>query len=320
MNPLLKNAISSIQIGVRDYELIPENEIRALSAVRNITAGILLLFKEKLRRLSPDDSNEVLIKKEVGPSSSEKGGLHYVGIGKKTVDWYEIKKHFRALSINADIQRVESIINVRNSIEHYHTSEPAHAIKDLLANTFLVIRDFAQKELKEEPAKLFGRETWGVLLSVGEVHERELKICRQQISAMTWPHQEIRALVCAVLCPSCQSSLIKADDFHHLDELQLSCAQCGCQFFYADVVEEAAAEAYWADNYISVKDGGDPVLQECDQCAKETFLWEENICLACAWTSTHRTCIHCNAALGHHDGPELCSGCEYEQEHSSGML
>lgn len=62
---LFKNAIESIQIGVEDYNT--EDNRRHGSATRNIYAGILLLYKEKLRQLSPSDSNEVLIKKDIIP-------------------------------------------------------------------------------------------------------------------------------------------------------------------------------------------------------------------------------------------------------------
>jgi hypothetical protein len=47
MNTMLENAVQSVQIGVEDY--LSKNSRRALSAVRNVSAGILLLFKEKLR-------------------------------------------------------------------------------------------------------------------------------------------------------------------------------------------------------------------------------------------------------------------------------
>ncbi len=62
---LLNNAIESIQVGVEDY-LMGDSK-RYLSAVRNICAGILLLYKEKLCRLSPPQDKEVLIKKDIRP-------------------------------------------------------------------------------------------------------------------------------------------------------------------------------------------------------------------------------------------------------------
>ncbi len=51
---LLANAIESIRLGVEDYE--DGSHPRLLSALRNIHAGILLLYKEALRRLSPQDT------------------------------------------------------------------------------------------------------------------------------------------------------------------------------------------------------------------------------------------------------------------------
>lgn len=55
-----------------------------LSAVRNIHAGILLLYKEALRRLSPQGSQEVLIKAKVIPKRSKNGEIQFVGSGRKT--------------------------------------------------------------------------------------------------------------------------------------------------------------------------------------------------------------------------------------------
>jgi hypothetical protein len=61
MSDLLKNAIASIQLGVEDFKR-NDDPRRLLSAIRNFYAGVLLLCKEVLRRLSPDDSNEVHVK------------------------------------------------------------------------------------------------------------------------------------------------------------------------------------------------------------------------------------------------------------------
>ena len=48
----LANAIESIQVGIEDWQT--GTHPRLLSAVRNIHAGILLLFKEALLRQSPE--------------------------------------------------------------------------------------------------------------------------------------------------------------------------------------------------------------------------------------------------------------------------
>jgi hypothetical protein len=68
---LLDNAIGSIKVGVEDAQ--SGKHERLLSAVRNIHAGILLLYKEALRRLSPPGSNEVLLKETIRPKRDAAG-------------------------------------------------------------------------------------------------------------------------------------------------------------------------------------------------------------------------------------------------------
>jgi len=48
MNPLLKNAVVSVQLGLEDFA--SDDERRVISAARNLYAGVLLLGKEVLRR------------------------------------------------------------------------------------------------------------------------------------------------------------------------------------------------------------------------------------------------------------------------------
>jgi hypothetical protein len=116
VDTILKNAVTSIQLGIEDY--LSADERRSLSAVRNLTAGLLLLFKEKLRRLSPADSGEALIKKVLRPTMGADGSLRMQGHGKKTVDVQEIKERFQSLGVNVDFKRVDRIIDLRNEIEH----------------------------------------------------------------------------------------------------------------------------------------------------------------------------------------------------------
>ena len=49
---MMKNAVDSIWIGMEDFH--DDDPRRAVSAIRNFYAGILLLFKCKLQELSPE--------------------------------------------------------------------------------------------------------------------------------------------------------------------------------------------------------------------------------------------------------------------------
>ena len=145
MDSLLRNAIQSIQIGVEDYK--SPDERRVLSATRNITAGLLLLFKEKLRQLSPPGSKEVLLKQQMKPGLKADGTLGFTGHGKKTVDVYQIQERLTSLQVSLDWKRFQKIVDVRNDIEHYCTQEPEVRVKELLADSFLIIRDFTSQHL-----------------------------------------------------------------------------------------------------------------------------------------------------------------------------
>ncbi len=80
---ILKNAVDSIAMGIEDYK--KSDPKRLVSCTRNLSAGLLLLFKHKLAELSPAGSSEVLIKQWVLPTKGS-SGLQWVGKGKKTVD------------------------------------------------------------------------------------------------------------------------------------------------------------------------------------------------------------------------------------------
>ena len=78
---ILDNAIAAIELGVEDYKLSEKDPRRIQSAVRNIFAGILLLFKSKLAELSRDN-DESLLKQKVLPIQKN-GKIEWVGEGKK---------------------------------------------------------------------------------------------------------------------------------------------------------------------------------------------------------------------------------------------
>ncbi|MGP5543107.1 hypothetical protein ACTXMH_11170, partial [Psychrobacter celer] len=138
---ILQNAIDSIQIGVEDFE--SDDDRRSVSAVRNITAGILLLYKEKLCRLSPPDNKELLIKQNIRPVQNVKGEITFEGKGNKTVDVQSIKERFKSLNITTgDWGRFGEISRLRNDLEHYYTSKSPDAVREIVAKSFLLIRDF----------------------------------------------------------------------------------------------------------------------------------------------------------------------------------
>lgn len=301
MDTILKNAVASIQIGVEDY--LSKDVRRGLSAVRNLTAGVLLLFKEKLRRLSPPDSDEILVKKTLSPTMDEQGTLRLVGEGKRTVDVQEIKDRFRSLGVRADFPRLDSVIRLRNDIEHYRTSVTADGMRELIAKAFLVIRDFIANELEDDPAVLLGDTTWTTLLTESEVYDRELSDCRDEREKIDWESDAIAEVSAHVRCPRCGSELMRpvASDLRYTTSRLFRCAACRSDATFDDVIEEAVSERFATEAYIAVTDGGDAPVADCHGCGKATFVLAAGECVACGQTLEHTECAICRETLGPDD-------------------
>src|SRR6266478_2845741 len=296
MNTILENAIASIQIGIEDYE--SKDARRILGAVRNISAGILLLFKERLRQLSPIGSDEVLVKKAVRPEVAV-SGVQFRGHGKKTVDVQEIKERFGSLKVSVDWERLETVISIRNDVEHYTSAVPPPQVRELLADSFVVVRDFITQELKGDPAQLLGAETWSVLLDVHEIYSQELAACRKALTAVHWNSPGRKKVSEYLRCAKCDSELLKpVDPGAEVSALVFRCSSCGDESGFEDLVEKAVEPCWFADMYLSMTDGGDAPIEDCPECGKYTFVVEEGQCLACSQGLRYFECGVCYQALG----------------------
>jgi hypothetical protein len=270
---LLKNAIDSIQVGVEDYQM--EDDRRYLSAVRNICAGILLLYKEKLKRLSPEHDKEVLIKQSILPICDDQGNISFVGDGDKTVDVHTIEKRFKSLKINYEWKRFQDLNKLRNNIEHYYTEKSSSAVREVIVKSFIIIRDFISQYLEEEPFDLLGEECWQTLLETAEVYKAEEKNCRQSWENLGFKSSVLEHIVGNIRCPVCHSNLIKAQDKSNIFP-SLSCSSCSNSFEVNDVVE---------DNCSSYDDAEDEdSFAHCNDCSSLSSvvkLGEKWICFAC---------------------------------------
>ena len=170
---LLGNAVESIQVGVEDYEVATHP--RLLSAVRNIHAGVVLLYKEALRRRSPEGSNDVLVMADLIPCETDSGEIQFIGVGKKTVNVQQIKKRFASLKIQTDWERFDAISNVRNNVEHRYTTTNKKNLQGVVSNACMIVRSFIATELQGDPLTLLGERTWKVMLGIKDIYEVERK-------------------------------------------------------------------------------------------------------------------------------------------------
>jgi ribosomal protein L37E len=292
---LLENDIQSIQVGVEDYGV--GSSPRLLSAARNIHAGILLLFKEALHRLSPPNSNDALIMSNIVPTKDSNGNIVFVGRGKSTVKTAEIQERFKSLLITTDWKRFEKINRVRNEIEHFYPNVTQAALQGLIADSFLLIRNFIQAELAEEPHALLGDQTWQMMLQVAEVYEEEKKHCAIQLNKIDWESEALAEGIMELSCKACGSELLKPkDEKQSYQETVLVCSSCGDSEAYDSFVPRAIDAALGAEAYLSMKDGVESLYVDCPECGLETYIVEENRCAACG-ESVETTCIRCGSTI-----------------------
>ena len=226
---IMKNAIDSIQIGVEDFE--NEDERRNISAVRNIVAGILLLYKEKLCQLSPDESKELLIKKYIIPNKDADGKVFFIGKGKNTVDVQSIKDRFGSLGIVVDWKRFNVVNDLRTDIEHYYTIETSDAVREIISSSFILIRDFLSVHLQQDPQEALGKNCWSKLLEVNEVYDAEVNFCKSTIDAIDWNYKTLKSSLKHLRCSKCHSALIFVPNLEDsYPEIRLQCKQGGFDF------------------------------------------------------------------------------------------
>lgn len=314
---MMKNAVDSIWIGMEDFH--DDDPRRAVSAIRNFYAGILLLFKCKLQELSPEGSEEVLLKKNILPViDTETGKTTWVGTGNNTVEVKDIRERLKSLGVEGiEWRRLESLQRIRNNIEHYYSKDPVDQMKEAIASALHLITQFCRPHLGKDPVQVLGQECWDLLLGVASLYEAELKASKESLESVDWPYEEVADAIDFMRCPECDSQLIKALDPLALGSaIEFSCISCGENSSYETVIIAALPLSMEGANYLSVKDGGDELIEDCPMCGEGTFLVAEKECAVCFSPLEYQSCNMCEVGLSvdeqHFEG--LCSYCNYKYD------
>lgn len=314
MSDILRNAIISIQLGIEDFN--SNNDKRAISAVRNIYSGILLLFKEKLRRLSPTNSDEVLLKQRIIPKMID-GELKFIGKGKKTVDFDQIKDRFKTIHVETEWDILREIQIERNNLEHYYSSVPLRSLRNVLAKSFIIIKDFVERELNEKPYNLLGETTWATFLENNEVYESEKKKCSDMIEKNITSSEINKELIHRAICIHCGYPLVfPVEEAIDIKDIRLTCLSCNREFMFYENVNTIMEKGYEYENYRRYKDIGETEIVECPSCRKYSYSRSEEKCLLCGYEKEYSNCWRCGNPLDIeeqiHEG--LCDSCAYYKE------
>ncbi len=212
---LRENALTSIRLGVEDFERCRHpggDPARALSAIRNLFAGVLLLFKYKIATCVDDPANAAALifnPPEVLPHSDGEGGIAWVPVGKfkpTTIDVGTIQKRFEAFEIDVDWDVIEKLQACRNHLEHLHPAHTLGEVAEFVAELFPVLRDFIQTELGESPAAILG-DAWQLMLLHHNFFVDTTKRCEEAWSEAYVP-EGMEPWLKESKCPECGSTLL----------------------------------------------------------------------------------------------------------------
>lgn len=311
---IFANAVESIRLGIEDYAL--DTPARALSAVRNFYAGVLLLGKEVLIRAAPlANPNDVIGAKYV-PVPNGKDGVAYKIEGYQTVDFNTLTRRFKDFNIPVDTKSLQELNELRNHIEHRYTDQPAQVVREAIARAFPITVALFQ-QAGEHPANVLG-EAWAVMLEVRALYESELARCRATLAVVDWVSSTVAEK--HLRCEECGSDLVEQRDGANTDQkaLSLVCRACGAEPDWDDAIVYAVDQALSIEAYLRTKDTGEsgPIF-ECPSCERPAYIDFEDTCAACGETFDYEAeCVRCSndipleeALAGFDEG--LCSYCTH---------
>ncbi|STQ72496.1 hypothetical protein [Hafnia alvei] len=313
---LQENALLSIKLGIEDFELSQKelnnggNPARALSAVRNLFAGMLLLFKYKIATSvnTPEDAYLLIFNPpNVLPKPDGEGGVLWAPEGKfktTTIDTTTIEQRFKSFNIDVDWNTIKQLQNVRNHLEHLHPINTLGEVAGFVANLFPILSDFIKNQLNKDPLELL-EESWSKMLKHNAFYETKRKECDQSWEFSGIP-ENMKNLLQKCSCDECHSELLAVSQESLTDRLTVKdneenftykCISCG----HSDLITPLLLQALNEDHDYDYYDYDNYNIEVCYQCSRNTFLIDEQLCVWCGTTLDYEKCNICGELLKQDD-------------------
>ncbi|WP_110685944.1 hypothetical protein [Salinicola aestuarinus] len=316
-NKLRENALTSIRLGIEDFGLTkdhPKGEgdpARALSSIRNLFAGVLLLLKYKILSSveDPKEASSLIFvpPKNIQPIPDGEGGILWEPAGnfqKGTIDVDLIKKRLDSFDISFDWAVIQELQKARNNIEHLHPENSLNELSGLIAQLFPALRIFIEEEMSERPVEIL-ETAWPIMLAHADFYNGILKECRER-----WEAAGVPTLLQSILkisqCDNCSSYLIQPDD-EALDDgrsverdeanFDYACRECGDQQSIADLL----ISTLHFHHGFHPTDDVDPSVASCIWCDHDTFVVSDLKCFWCEAELDYKQCYICEEPLGQED-------------------
>jgi hypothetical protein len=323
LNELLENAINSIKLGIEDYELsaTPGKESRAISAARNIYAGLLLLFKYRIGSLAdtPEQLIELLYRPEkIQPVRNSSGFIEWrpTPHPKDTIDTGMIQSRLTGLGIYHDWNVVEKLRKCRNDLEHLHPKAPTTEIQRLIVDLFPMLQRFVHEELGQSPSELL-EDAWESMVAVSSFYEETQKEALELWKAAGLP-SEAWNFLSTCPCEACYSSLlqplkssIEARLAVDTQEFQYECISCKHT--------GSIVELFQTEFALSREDpfSETSLIRECNTCYIAAFSMTDEYCHWCGEYEKWPRCSICNSPVSEHTqsaGGAWCDRCAADED------
>jgi len=312
VSELVKNAIISIQLGIEDYQ--SNDPRRPISAIRNFYAGVLLLGKQCLLNAAPAaDPMEILASKFV-PVPDGDGGVVHKPRGYGTIDVSELQQRFKDFGLGWPPGDVGTLQKLRNNFEHYHSAAPKETIRQAIAACFPTIGGFFAI-LELSPPEELG-DAWTIMLQEDAFFKKQKAESDATFGRIFWGGAFANSEL--FQCSSCSSSLISQSDPMNSDPSSINgrCVACGEAFGAAETTKLIIDAEFGADDYRSVKDGGESLISDCPECGETTYVTHDdfNQCFLCEH-QIDGECGRCGTSLGPHNvsinDSQFCNYCDH---------
>lgn len=319
MDKIMKNAVGMITVGIEDY-LIGE-EYRKYSAVRSIYAGILLLYKAYLYRITPQGGNQgdliYLHESDVDINTDLSANYKRKIKRNKTIGFDEIIKLLNKTGYSVENDKLRRLNKLRCEIEHLYVNEELKTVDEVFYFSTSLISDFYAKKLQQDPCEDFGEEMWENLVDKKNDFSEKLSESIRTFSTFKNAFPYSGPIIGQMRCPYCRSRILK---FVKLNELPMhSTAKCdNCEhIFELDIpIYKAVEDVYGAEDFARAMDGVDPVIVPCPDCGGSLYSIEAGACLACGYQQKYTECPVCQNSISIEEQGfgGICASCAHRTQ------